>query len=45
MTQEISQPYYKELIDLQDVAGLEAQIRSLLEVPIESVSDLENWLM
>lgn len=44
MTQEISQPYYKELIDLQDVAGLEAQIRSLLEVPIDSVSDLENWL-
>lgn len=36
--------YYQELIDLQDVKGLEDQIQSLLNVPIESVSDLENWL-
>jgi oligoendopeptidase F len=44
MTQDISQNYYKELIDLQDVEGVEAQIRSLLDVPIESISDLELWL-
>ncbi|MEB6548432.1 hypothetical protein MXL46_04815 [Heyndrickxia sporothermodurans] len=44
MKQEIGQSYYKELIDLQDVEGVEAQIRSLLEIPIESISDLEMWL-
>ncbi|MFJ8065330.1 M3 family oligoendopeptidase [Psychrobacillus sp. NPDC096426] len=44
MTQDISHKYYKELIDLQDVEGVEAQIRSLLDVPIESISDLEKWL-
>ncbi|MFA9558967.1 M3 family oligoendopeptidase [Evansella sp. AB-rgal1] len=44
MTQDLSQNYYKELIDLQDVAAVEAQIQSLLDVPIESVSDLEDWL-
>lgn len=43
MTQNLGHKYYKELIDLQDVEGVEAQIRSLLDVPIESVSDLENW--
>lgn len=36
--------YYKQLINLQDVEGAEAQLRSLLDVPIESVSDLEKWL-
>jgi oligoendopeptidase F len=44
MTRDISHNYYKELIDLQDVEGVEAQIRSLLDVPIESISDLEKWL-
>lgn len=44
MTQNTGQKYYKELIDLQDVEGLEAQFMNLLEIPIESVSDLENWL-
>jgi oligoendopeptidase F len=44
MTQDISHNYYKELIDLQDVEGVESQIRSLLDVPIESISDLEKWL-
>ena len=44
MTQDIGHNYYKELIDLQDVEGVEAQFRSLLEVPIESISDLEKWL-
>ena len=44
MTQEIRHNYYKELIDLQDVDEVEAQIQSLLDVPIDSVSDLENWL-
>ncbi|MBU9723310.1 MULTISPECIES: M3 family oligoendopeptidase [Bacillaceae] len=36
--------YYKELIDLQDVNGVESQIKSLLDIQIESVSDLEKWL-
>lgn len=44
MTQDMTHNYYKELIDLQDVKGIEAQIQSLLDVPIESVSDLEKWL-
>ena len=44
MTQDIGHNYYKELIDLQDVEGVEVQFRSLLEVPIESISDLEKWL-
>lgn len=44
MAQDLSHHYYKELIDLQDIDGVEAQIRSLLDVPIESVSDLEKWL-
>lgn len=44
MTQNKTHNYYKELIDLQDVEKLEAQFQSLLEIPIESVSDLENWL-
>jgi oligoendopeptidase F len=30
MTQDISHNYYKELIDLHDVEGVESQIRSLL---------------
>ena len=42
MTQGLS--YYKELIDLQDVNGVEAQIQQLLHVPIESLADLEKWL-
>lgn len=44
MSQDISHNYYKELIDLQDAEGVEAQLLSLLEVPIESISDLEKWL-
>jgi oligoendopeptidase F len=44
VTQDLNQNYYKELIDLQDVDGVEAQIQSLLDVQIESVSDLEKWL-
>ena len=44
MTQKLSHKYYKELLDLKDVEGIEAQIQSLLDVPIESVSDLEKWL-
>ncbi|MGB2871757.1 hypothetical protein [Psychrobacillus psychrotolerans] len=44
MSQNISPNYYKELIDLQDVEGVEAQFKSLLAVPIESISDLEKWL-
>jgi oligoendopeptidase F len=44
MTHNISHNYYKELIDLQNVDGVEAEIRSLLDVPIESISDLEKWL-
>jgi oligoendopeptidase F len=44
MTKDISHQYYKELIDLKDVGGLETQIRSLLDTPIESLSDLEKWL-
>lgn len=44
MTENLKSNYYKVLIDLQDVNGLEAQIQSLLDVPIESVSDLEKWL-
>ena len=43
MTQ-IARKYYKELIDLQDVEEIEAQFQSLLEVPINSISDLEKWL-
>ncbi|MFS0824598.1 M3 family oligoendopeptidase [Bacillus sp. 1P02SD] len=44
MTKDVRHTYYKELIDLQDVEALETQIQSLLNVPIESVSDLEQWL-
>lgn len=44
MSQNTSPNYYKELIDLQDVEGVEAQFKSLLAVPIESISDLEKWL-
>ncbi|HWL23574.1 MAG TPA: M3 family oligoendopeptidase [Ureibacillus sp.] len=44
MSQNTSQKYYQELIDLQNVEGIEAQIQSLLDVQIESVSDLEKWL-
>ncbi|WP_453991512.1 M3 family oligoendopeptidase [Bacillus nitroreducens] len=44
MTQEIRHTYYKELIDLKDVKEVEAQIQGLLEVPIESTSDLEKWV-
>ncbi|MCG3089896.1 M3 family oligoendopeptidase [Sporosarcina cyprini] len=44
MTQNTEHKYYKELIDLQDVEGLEAQFKSLLEVSIESIADLEQWL-
>ena len=45
MTQEISTNYYRVLIDLQDAEEVKAQIRRLLDVPIESVSDLEKWLV
>jgi oligoendopeptidase F len=44
MSKELGHKYYIELIDLQDVEGVEAQFQSLLDVPIESVSDLEEWL-
>ena len=44
MTQNTSQKYYQELIDLQDVNGFENQIQRLLDIQIESVSDLELWL-
>ncbi|WP_413299658.1 M3 family oligoendopeptidase [Bacillus sp. 1P10SD] len=44
MSKESSHKYYIELIDLNDVEGVEAQLRSLLDVRIESVSDLEKWL-
>ncbi|MFC4410079.1 M3 family oligoendopeptidase [Chungangia koreensis] len=44
MTQEIHTKYYKELIDLQDVEGVEAQFQHLIEIPINSISDLEEWL-
>jgi oligoendopeptidase F len=44
VTQEINHNYYKELIDLQDVQGLETHIQSLLNTQIESISDLEKWL-
>lgn len=44
MTQDLSHNYYKELIDLQDVNGLEAQFQCLLDVPIESSANLEKWL-
>lgn len=44
MTQDLGHKYYKELIDLQDVEGVEALIQALLDTPIESVSDLETWL-
>lgn len=44
MAQELNQKIYKELIDLKDTAGIEAQLQGLLNIPIESVSDLEKWL-
>jgi oligoendopeptidase F len=44
MTQELNHKIYKELIDLKDTAAVEAQLQGLLEVQIESVSDLEKWL-
>ena len=44
MSQTISINYYKELIDLKDVEGVEAQFQRLLDVSIESISDLENWI-
>ncbi|MFJ5772246.1 M3 family oligoendopeptidase [Psychrobacillus sp. NPDC093180] len=44
MARDIGLNYYKKLIDLQDVEGVEAQLQSLLEIPIGSVSDLEKWL-
>ncbi|MGY3717488.1 M3 family oligoendopeptidase [Sutcliffiella cohnii] len=44
MSQDVGHKYYKELINLQDVAGVEAQLKSLLDAPIESASDLEEWL-
>ncbi|MCC3357058.1 M3 family oligoendopeptidase [Bacillus sp. REN16] len=44
MSQDLRHNYYQELIDLQDVEGVESQLQSLLDVPIESVSDLEKWL-
>lgn len=44
MTKELSHSYYRELIDLQDVKEVEAQIQSLLDIPITSVTDLEKWL-
>lgn len=45
MTQEISTNYYRVLIDLQNAEEVKAQVRRLLDVPIESVSDLEKWLV
>ena len=42
---QLSQKYYKELFNLKNVEEIEAQIRSLLDIPIESVADLEKWLV
>lgn len=44
MSQAKSINYYKELIDLKDVEGIEAQFQRLLDVSIESIQDLENWI-
>jgi oligoendopeptidase F len=44
MTNDKRENYYKELIDLQDADGVEAQFQSLLEIPVESDTELENWL-
>ncbi|WHT47333.1 hypothetical protein QNH10_14125 [Sporosarcina thermotolerans] len=44
MSKELSQKYYKELVDLENVEGVESQFLGLLDVQIESVSDLEKWL-
>ncbi|MBM7667019.1 M3 family oligoendopeptidase [Solibacillus kalamii] len=44
MSQTKSINYYKELIDLKDIEGIEAQFQRLLDVSIESIHDLENWI-
>jgi oligoendopeptidase F len=44
MSKELSHKNYIELIDLKNVEEVEAQFQSLLDVRIESVSDLEKWL-
>lgn len=44
MSQAKSLKYYKELIDLKDVEGIEAQFQRLLDISIDSVSDLEKWI-
>jgi len=44
MDQDTSTNYYKELIDLKDVEEVETQIQHLLEIPIQSISELEKWL-
>lgn len=44
MSQAKSINYYKELIDLKDLEGMEVHFQRLLNVSIESVSDLENWI-
>lgn len=36
--------FYQELINFEDTAALEQQLNDLLEQPINSVEDLENWL-
>ena len=44
MSQAKSVNYYKELINLKDVEGIEAQFQRLFNVSIESITDLENWI-
>lgn len=36
--------FYEEVISLEDTAALEQQLNALLEQPINSAADLEDWL-
>lgn len=40
----LSTTYYQQKIDLSDVSAVEGELQSLLQAPIHSVADLENWL-
>src|SRR5690606_8002467 len=44
MSQAKSVNYYKELIDLKDVEGIEARFHQLYNISIESITDLEHWI-
>ncbi|WP_339176066.1 hypothetical protein MKY51_06700 [Solibacillus sp. FSL R5-0691] len=44
MSQAKSINYYKQLIDLKKVEQIEAQFQRLLDVSIDSITDLENWI-